>query len=194
MNRQLQADGLSIQALHACDAPRVVAHLTRLSPEDRGLRFNASLADDAQIARYVGQIRFGEDIVLGLVDATGRVVGVAHGCVFEAGGERRVEAAFSVDGALRGLGLATTLMRSLQAAASRHGVVVIVGFCAARNRPMRRVFERAGMTLTREEDEVHARLALEPGVSALHGSVRSGRSGKQVSARNATPSVTAGPV
>ena len=162
MNRRLETDGLLIQALHACDVPRVAAHFTRLSSEDRGLRFNASLADDAQIARYVGQIRFGEDIVLGLVDATGRVVGVAHGCVFEAGGERRVEAAFSVDHAWRELGLGTTLMRSLQAAALQRGAAAIIGLCAARNRPMRQIFERAGMTLTREDDEVHGRLALKP--------------------------------
>ena len=166
MNRPPETDGLSIQAVHARDALRVAAHFMRLSPEDRGLRFNASLADDAQMARYVGQIRFGEDIVLGLVDATGRVVGVAHGCVFEAGGERRVEAAFSVDRALRGRGLGTTLMRSLQAAASQRGAAVIVGLCAARNRPMRQIFERAGMTLRRDEDEVHARLVLEPRAAA----------------------------
>ena len=49
--------------------------LRRLSPEDRALRFNSALVDDAQIARYVGQMRFGEDLVLGLVDAEGSIVG-----------------------------------------------------------------------------------------------------------------------
>ena len=166
MNRHPQADGLSIERLHARDASRVAAHFARLSSEDRGLRFNASLADDAQIARYVGQIRFGDDIVLGLVDTTGRIVGVAHGCVFDVAGKRHVEAAFSVDHSLRGRGLGTTLMRSLVAAAARHGVVVIVGLCAARNRPMRQIFERAGMTLSREEDELHARLSVAPSAAA----------------------------
>ena len=57
------------------------------------------------------------------------------------------------------------LMRSLQAAASLHGVASIVGLCATRNRPMRRIFERAGMALVREDDEIRACLALAAGPS-----------------------------
>jgi RimJ/RimL family protein N-acetyltransferase len=178
MRHDHDADALSIEAMHAADAPRITAHLARLSADDRALRFNSGLTDDAQIARYVGQMRFGEDLILGLVDADGVVVGLAHGCAFEAGAERRIEAAFSIDVGYRGRGLGTALMRSLQAAASLDRVASVVGVCAARNRPMRRIFERAGMALEREDDEIRACLALDAAASAPDGNVRSGRSGK----------------
>ena len=178
MSHDHDADALSIEAMQAADAPRITAHLARLSADDRALRFNSGLTDEAQIAHYVGQMRFGEDLILGLVDATGLVVGLAHGCAFRAGAEQRIEAAFSIDIGYRGRGLGTSLMRSLQAAASLHGVASVVGVCAARNRPMRRIFERAGMTLEREDDEIRACLALAAGPSAPDGNVRSGRSGK----------------
>jgi RimJ/RimL family protein N-acetyltransferase len=191
MNRKPLVDGLSIEALHAGDAYRTTAHFVRLSPEDRALRFNSALVDDAQIARYVGQMRFGEDLILGLVDAEGSIVGVAHGCVFDAGGERRIEAAFSIDAAYRGRGFGTALMRSLKSAAPQRSASAIVGLCAARNLPMRRIFERAGMTLSREEDELVARLTLEP-CTTLAGPVLSGRSGKRIPPRDGQPAVASG--
>ena len=158
---------------------RIAAHFAGLSPEDRALRFNSALVDDAQIARYVGQLRFVEDLILGLVDAESNIVGLAHGCVFDVGEERRIEAAFSVDVAYRGRGFGYALMRALQAAAPQRRAAAIVGLCAARNLPMRRIFERAGMALVREEDELLARLTLEGGTAAV-GTVLSGRSGKRV--------------
>ncbi|HET9205004.1 MAG TPA: GNAT family N-acetyltransferase [Burkholderiaceae bacterium] len=163
MSHDHPADALSIEMMQAGDAPRITAHLTRLSADDRALRFNSALTDEAQIARYVGQMRFGEDLILGLVDASGRVVGIAHGCAFKAGAEHRIEAAFSIDIGYRGRGFGIALMRSLQAAASAQGVASIVGLCAARNRPMRRIFERAGMALTRDGDEIQACIALTAG-------------------------------
>ena len=184
MSNDHDAEALSIDVLQAGDAPRITAHLSRLSADDRALRFNSALTDEAQIAHYVGQMRFGEDLVLGLVDAAGRVVGVAHGCAFMSGAERRIEAAFSIDAGYRGRGLGTALMRSLQAAASLRGVASIVGLCAARNRPMRRIFERADMTLEREDDEIRACLALRAGPSNPDGDVRSGRSGKRAGTSN----------
>lgn len=166
MTQTALADGLSIEALHAGDAPRILAHFARLSRDDRALRFNSALTDDANLARYVSQMRFGTDLVFGLVDASGRVVGVAHGCVFDAGTERLVEAAFSIDATHRGRGFGNTLMRSLQAAARQCGARAIIGLCAPGNWPMRRVFERAGMQLMREEDEMQGRLDLQPDVEA----------------------------
>jgi RimJ/RimL family protein N-acetyltransferase len=181
MNRNPQLDCLSIEALDASDAARIATHFARLSPDDRALRFNSALTDDAQIGRYVSQMRFGEDIVLGLVDAWDCIVGIAHGCVFEAGGERRVEAAFSVDTAHRGHGFGYALMRALRAAATERRASAIVGLCAVRNLPMRRIFEKTGMALSRDDDELEARLALGACRVTTDQSVLSGRSGKRTS-------------
>lgn len=147
---------LKLLALHAADTSRIEAHLLRLSVDDRSLRFTAGLVTDETIRRYVAGLRFERDAVFGLIDADGVVVGIAHGCVFVAAGEVRVETAFSIDVAWRGRGLAHALMGALECFAKREGAKALVGSCVARNLRMRRVFERADMTLTREDDELHA--------------------------------------
>ncbi len=147
----------AITALTAADRARVEAHLLRLSPADRSLRFAAGLVTDETVRRYVDGIRFETDHVLGLVSKRGVVIGLAHGCVFDAGGQRHVEAAFSVDAEWRGHGFGSRLMEALLLRARAAGGATVVGSCAARNLPMRRVFERAQMALSRDEDEFFAR-------------------------------------
>lgn len=144
--------------LHAGDTDRISAHLLRLSAEDRSMRFCAGVVTDETIHRYIGRMRFGHDLVLGLVSQRGLLFGLAHGCVFEQGGQVHVEAAFSVDAPWRGLGLGTTLMEALQQRAREWASerVALVGMCAPRNWPMRRIFEGAGLALHREDDEMHA--------------------------------------
>lgn len=154
--------------LHPCDAGRITAHLLRLSPEDRSLRFAAGVVTDETVRAYVGRIRFGHDLVLGLVSQCGQVFGLAHGCVFDHRGQLHIEAAFSVDAAWRGLGLGKALMDAVQVRASERagGRTALVGSCATRNWPMRRIFEGAGLTLQREDDELHAHGWVRPRAAA----------------------------
>jgi GNAT superfamily N-acetyltransferase len=152
----------AIVILDAADGPPIEAHLLRLSPGDRSLRFAAGLVTDDTVRGYVGRIRHGHDIVLGLLDRDDRLVGLAHGCVYEARGQLHVEAAFSIDEGTRGQGFGIRLMQAVQIQAQARGIVRVVGSCAVRNLPMRRVFERAGLTLKREDDEMCA----EGGVAA----------------------------
>jgi GNAT superfamily N-acetyltransferase len=144
--------------LQASDADRIEAHLLRLAPEDRSLRFSAGVVTDQAVRAYVGRIRFGHDLVLGLVSQRGVLFGFAHGCVFHQRGQMHVEAAFSVDAAWRGVGLGKALMEAVQSRASERARerAALVGMCATRNWPMRRIFEGAGLTLHREEDEIRA--------------------------------------
>jgi GNAT superfamily N-acetyltransferase len=149
----------SMTPLLRCDATRIEDHLLRLCAEDRSLRFAAGLVTDETIRRYVAGIPFERDLVLGLVSQRGSVFGLVHGCVFTAGGRSFVEAAFSIDAMWRRHGLATALMQALTVRVAERADAAgatIVGSCAARNLPMRAVFGHAGMTLHREEDEIHA--------------------------------------
>jgi GNAT superfamily N-acetyltransferase len=144
--------------LQASDTDRILAHLLRLSPEDRSLRFSAGLVTDTTIRAYAARIRFGQDLVLGLLSQRGQLFGLAHGCVFDHRGQAHIEAAFSVDADWRGAGLGKALMaavcrRACERACER---TALVGQCALRNLPMRRLFEGAGLTLRREDDELHA--------------------------------------
>lgn len=147
----------AIVALPPADRARIEAHLLRLSPEDRSLRFAAGLVTDETVRRYAASIDFERDIVMGLVSKRGLVIGLVHGCVFEHGGRRHVEAAFSVDAEWRQRGLGARLMDALLARTAALGGAQLLGQCAVRNLPMRRIFERAEMTLTRDDDELDAR-------------------------------------
>jgi GNAT superfamily N-acetyltransferase len=141
--------------LGAVDAPRVLAHFKRLSPEDRTHRFWGAHVPDATLERYVQGLRFDADIVLG-AQVGESLIGVAHGCIYAAHGEATVEAAFSVDEPRRGCGVGRALMRSMIEHAGLAQVRSVVGLCSLRNLRMRRVFEGAGLALTRLEDEWHA--------------------------------------
>jgi len=134
----------------------IESHLLRLSAPDRSLRFAAGLVTDETICRYAASIRFGHDATLGLVDDHDTVVGLAHGCAYEVRRSMHIEAAFSIDAALRGQGFGRALMAAMGAFAERAGADVLVGMCVARNLPMRRIFAHAGMTMTRDDDEIHA--------------------------------------
>ncbi len=147
----------AIVALQPADRARIEAHLLRLSAEDRSLRFAAGLVTDETVRRYAASINFGRDLVMGLVSKRGLVIGLVHGCVFDLRGQRHVEAAFSVDAEWRGHGLGRRLMEALLLRTAAEGGARVVGQCAVRNLPMRRIFERAQMTLTRDDDELDAR-------------------------------------
>ncbi len=153
---------LTTITLTAHDRPRIEDHLLRLSPDDRSLRFAAGLVTDETVRSYASRIRFGHDIVLGLEGERGTLLGLAHGCVYEVRGALHVEAAFSVDEPWRGRRLASGLMDAVRTQAQAIGAACVVGMCAVRNLPMRRVFAGAGMTLTREDDEVHAHGRVSP--------------------------------
>ena len=178
-------------ALHPADSEAIVAHLLRLSPDDRSMRFAAGLVTDETIRRYVAGIPFARDALFGVVDDCGVLVALAHGCVYSVQGRGRVEAAFSVDADWRRHGLATRLMAALERFAMATGAEALVAMCVVRNLPMRRIFERAGMTLSREEVELVARLTLEP-CTTLAGPVLSGRSGKRIPPRDGQPAVASG--
>ena len=152
------ATPLTARAVQPSDLTAVQDHLLRLSIEDRSLRFSAGVVKDDTVRAYVQRIRLGHDVVICLLDGT--VVGLAHGCVYEVKGSLHVEAAFSVDAVWRGQGLATRLMQAVQGQARAVGARRVLGMCAVRNLPMRRVFEGAGMHLVREDDEVHAHCEL----------------------------------
>jgi GNAT superfamily N-acetyltransferase len=152
----------SIRQLHAADSGRIEEHLLRLSPDDRSLRFAAGVVTDESVRRYVAGLRFDTDALLGVEDEGGKLVGLAHGCMYAVGHETRVEVAFSVDAERRREGLGAALMAAARRFAESIGAHSVVGMCVARNLPMRYLFARASMAMTREDDEVHARCQLAP--------------------------------
>lgn len=158
------ASELTVKAAKVSDLSRIQDHLLRLSADDRSRRFSAGVVADDTIRAYVSRMRVGHDLVFCLLDREHSVVGLAHGCAYQARGSAHVEVAFSVDAAWRGRGWGTRLMQAVQEQARSAGVQHVLGLCSVRNLPMRRIFERADMQLTREEDEMHAHREL-PGLA-----------------------------
>ncbi|MEP7303360.1 MAG: GNAT family N-acetyltransferase [Caldimonas sp.] len=146
----------ALVALGAAHAPAILAHLLRLPADDRSLRFCAGTVPADVVAKYVDSIRFGEDSVLGVVDAHGSVVAVGHACWFRSRDGLLAEASFSVDEAWRNRGIGRALLLAVRAAAAEREASAVIGQCLARNRAMRRVFAAAGMTMTQEDGEVQA--------------------------------------
>jgi RimJ/RimL family protein N-acetyltransferase len=139
------ATSAAIIALQAEDLAQVEAHLLRLAPQDRSLRFSAGPVTDETIRRYVADIRFDRDALFGLIDAAGSIVAVAHGCVSSVAGRVHVETAFSIDTAWRHQGHSTCLVRAVASFANSEGARTLIAICSARNQPMRHICERAGM-------------------------------------------------
>ena len=150
------ASELTVRLVQPSDLPRIQDHLLRLSVDDRSLRFSAGVVSDDTVRAYVARIRLGHDVIVCLFDREDSVVGLAHGCVYQVQSSLHVEVAFSVDAAWRGQGWGTRLMQAVQVRARAVGAKRVLGLCAVRNLPMRRVFAGAGMQLTREDDEMHA--------------------------------------
>ena len=155
-------DRLALVALDGGRATAILEHLLRLSPDDRCLRFCSGTASDELLAKYVSAIRFGDDTVLGMVTADGRVVALGHACWFRSREGLVAEAAFSVDEGWRSRGLARRLLAAIRAIAGEREAAAVLCQCMARNRPMRRVLAAAGMTMEVEDGEVSARGAAQP--------------------------------
>lgn len=151
---------LTLVALQRADSAAIEAHLLRLSAADRSMRFTAGVVTDETIRRYVASLPFERDGIFAWVDATRSVVALALGCVYRADGGLHIEAAFSVDQASRRQGLCIRLMARLEAFAAEVGAQSLLAMCVVRNLPMRRIFERSGMCLSREDDEIHAHLLI----------------------------------
>jgi hypothetical protein len=104
--------------LDAGQSPAILAHLQRLWPDDRCLRFCSGTVPQDVLAKYVGSIRFGDDTVLGAVTTDGRIVAFCHACWFRSREGLAAEAAFSVDEGWRCRGLARCMLAAIRGVAA----------------------------------------------------------------------------
>ena len=132
-------------------------HLLALSPSDRRLRFGTP-ASDLAIQRYVDTIDFTRDIVLGLVDEAGRLVGLGHlslaGPVPELG--------LSIDRSARTSGLGSLLLARACGHVREAGKDQLVMHYLPENTALARLAARGGMRLDVVEGEGRALLTLPP--------------------------------
>jgi GNAT superfamily N-acetyltransferase len=129
--------GLGFREALPADAPAMVEHLRSLSPEDRRMRFCASV-NDAHIVRHVEQSWTRSGLVLAAHDGPlwsgpfhdpGPVRALAEFAVYG----RDAELSISVDGALRRRGVGTYLIQTGARLLSQRGVRRIQAYTMSGN-------------------------------------------------------------
>lgn len=157
--------GLGFREAGRGDAPRVLAHLRRLGPADRRLRFCATLGDDA-LARHVERLWDGDAFVLTAQDGplwpsalapAGPVRAVAEVAIAEAAAEIGI----SVDADLRQRGLGTWLTQTAGHLLAQRGVRRLHAYTLVDNRSMLALGRACGAAVETGGGEVEITFAVK---------------------------------
>jgi acetyltransferase len=143
------------------DADAHAAMFTRLTPEDIRFRFFSAMRSlsTEQISRMT-DVDYGREMAIIAVDEIGATAGVARLVRNDTDGAT-AEFAVVVEPAVKGLGLASALMRAIIAWGKAEGVAEIQGQILADNAPMLAFIKRLGFSIARvpgEPDIVEATL------------------------------------
>jgi len=152
---------ISLERLTHAGRAEVFGHFMALDPYDRALRFGGSVSK-TRVERYVNDMDFAGDIVLGLRDDEDRLIGLAQICAVPSDVGKCAEIAFSLDPSWRGRGYGKLLMQRVVEWAHCAGITRLIAQVCSENRPMLGVFMKAEMKLALlGDDEVLATLDLD---------------------------------
>ena len=154
---------IPIRSLSERHRERALTHFLTLPPEDRYLRFGYH-ATDAQIGRYVDQLDFGRDELLGVFDRRLRLVAVAHLAFAPDRSQHAADAEFGVSvlPQARGRAFGTRLFEHAVLHARNRGVSTLFIHALSENTIMLRIARRAGAVVERDGAESQAHLRLPP--------------------------------
>ena len=153
-----------VRRLWRSDRDAMHAHLMRLDPDSRRLRFGGAVSD-AFLGQYVdrcfgqGDLMFGvfvEGVLRGAAELRSEKAIWAEGPPL--GRHIRAEAAFSVEAEMRKQGIGVKLFERIQEAAQNHGVEEIEILCLPENVAMRRLAGKFANSFRFEDDFVHCTL------------------------------------
>lgn len=159
-----------IRSLAPRHRDRILVHLLGLSERDRYLRFGY-MASDLQIARYVEQLNFERDEVLGIFNRRLRLLGLAHLAYVDShDGHPATQAEFgvSVAASARGRGYGQRLFDLAALHARNRGVQTLLIHALSENTAMLRLARKAGAEVVREGGEAQAVLRLPAESLASH--------------------------
>jgi len=143
------------------DADAHGAMFSRLTPEDIRYRFFSAMRSlGAEQVMRMTDIDYGREMAIIAVDEAGKTVGVARLVRNDTDGNT-AEFAVVAEPAVKGLGLASALMRAIIAWGKQQGVTEINGQILADNAPMLAFIKRLGFAIERipgESDVLEARL------------------------------------
>ena len=141
--------------LNATDRERIQAHFLKLNPNDRRLRFGATLSDEALID-YVQRIDFESDGIFAVSDNDLRLIGVVHIAQTDSG----AELGLSVLHGVRGMGIGAALFTRATMHLRNRSVRQVTIHCLSENAAMMHLAQKHGMQLSRDGCDREARLLL----------------------------------
>ena len=146
---------MNILRLEAADKFKIVKHLTRLSSEDRYLRFFNETSDSG-IIKYVDNLDMTKDVVYGIFEKS-EIVALVHLAIND---DNSAEVAFSVDESSRNKGLAKSLLKEVKNFCLLHSIRNLEMVCLANNKPIRKIAEDLGMIVVTEFGEAKGQVEL----------------------------------
>lgn len=150
---------------------RIATHLTGLDERSRYLRFGYA-ASDAQIARYVDTLDFGQDEVFGIFNRRLELIALAHLAHRSPGGiaGKQVMSEFGVSvlPKARRRGFGARLFEHAVLHARNRGVHTLFIHALSENTAMLRIARNAGATVHRDGSESEALLELPPDSFGSH--------------------------
>jgi len=151
-----------IRSLSRSHARLIARHLLALPPEDRYLRFGYA-ASDEQVRRYVEQMNFERDELLGIFNRRLELIAMAH-LAFSTDPRCLSCAEFGVSVArsARGRGYGSRLFERAVVHARNEGVQMLFIHALSENTAMLRIARKAGATIERDGSESEAHLRLPP--------------------------------
>ncbi|GKT21980.1 GNAT family N-acetyltransferase [Acidovorax sp. SUPP3334] len=149
-----------IRSLGPGHRERIAAHLLRLEPADRYLRFGYA-ASDEQVQRYVDQLDFVRDEIFGIYNRRLELIAVAH-LAYADSPEHKSCAEFGVSvlGQARGRGFGARLFERAVMHARNQGVSMVFIHALSENTAMLKIARNAGATVRRDGSESEAYLQL----------------------------------
>lgn len=151
---------IPIRKLSPRHRPKILQHLTRLSPPDRYLRFGYP-ANDEHIGRYVSELNFVRDEIYGVFNRRLELVAMAH-LAFSIDPQWSTCAEFGVSVLMpnRGQGLGAKLFEHAVVHARNEGVHMLFIHALSENSAMLSIARHAGARVERDGSESEAYLLL----------------------------------
>ncbi|MDD2546576.1 MAG: GNAT family N-acetyltransferase, partial [Burkholderiaceae bacterium] len=151
-----------IRALGPSYRERITAHLLKLEPADRYLRFGYA-ANDEQIRRYTEQLNFERDEIFGVYNRRLELIAMAH-LAFSGEPDHQGCAEFGVSvlKQARGRGLGARLFERAVIHARNAGVSMVFIHALSENTAMLKIARNAGALVERDGSESEAYLQIPP--------------------------------
>ena len=151
-----------IRSLGPSYRERITAHLLKLEPADRYLRFGYA-ANDEQIRRYAEQLDFSRDEIFGIYNRRLELVAMAHLAFSEHPQHKHcAEFGVSVLKQARGRGFGARLFERAVMHARNEGVNMVFIHALSENTAMLKIARNAGAVIERAGSESEAHLRLPP--------------------------------